>query len=140
MKIIFPTAELRDYVRVLRKIERAPAEAPLTSAAIRSLERARKNRAKDLLDASRAELSDAIQQLESAENTDEIRMKRESVIDISSYRDDEDETRAPDEARAQHVSFHETREDAPKRTRDNNSPDTNRKTISEVLHDFYDAK
>src|SRR5687767_15333159 len=31
--------ELRDYVAMLRKIERTPAESPVTSAAVRSLER-----------------------------------------------------------------------------------------------------
>jgi hypothetical protein len=40
----------------LRKIEREPAEAPQTSAAIRALERARRNRGKALLENSRAGL------------------------------------------------------------------------------------
>ena len=50
---VYPTAELRNYVKILRKIEREPGDAPLTSAAVRSLERARKIRAKSLLEASR---------------------------------------------------------------------------------------
>src|SRR5215217_6179825 len=40
-----PSAELRRYVDVLRRIEREPNEAPQTTAAIRSLERARRARA-----------------------------------------------------------------------------------------------
>ena len=40
-----PSPELRRYVEVLRRIEREPAEAPQTMAAIRSLERARRTRA-----------------------------------------------------------------------------------------------
>jgi hypothetical protein len=40
--VVYPSSELRGYVSVLRKIEREPSEAPLTSAAIRSLERRRK--------------------------------------------------------------------------------------------------
>lgn len=52
--VVFPTAELRDYVKLLRKIERDPAEAPLMSSAVRSLERARKNLGKKLLEESRA--------------------------------------------------------------------------------------
>ena len=52
--IVFPTRDLRNYVGMLRRIERAPAEAPLTYSAIRSLERARKNRSKALLEHSRA--------------------------------------------------------------------------------------
>ena len=51
---VYPTPELRNYVKVLRKIEREPSEAPLTSASIRALERARRLRGKALLDESRA--------------------------------------------------------------------------------------
>jgi hypothetical protein len=52
-----PSPELRRYVEVLRRIEREPAEAPQTMAAIRSLERARRTRAAAMLDESRARLS-----------------------------------------------------------------------------------
>jgi hypothetical protein len=50
----YPSPELRNYVKILRKIEREPAEAPQTSAAVRALERARRNRAKTILEESRA--------------------------------------------------------------------------------------
>ena len=50
---LYPTPELRDYAKTLRKIEREPAEAPQTSAAVRALERARRNRGKTLLEESR---------------------------------------------------------------------------------------
>ncbi|HEX8559007.1 MAG TPA: hypothetical protein VF668_12940 [Pyrinomonadaceae bacterium] len=53
-----PSAELRRYVEVLRRIEREPAEAPQTTAAIRSLERARRARAAAMLEESRAQLAD----------------------------------------------------------------------------------
>jgi len=56
-----PSPELRRYVRLLRKLEREPAEAPQTMAAIRSLERARRNRAAALLTESREKLSAAAQ-------------------------------------------------------------------------------
>ena len=49
-----PSAELRRYVEVLRRIEREPAEAPQTTAAIRGLERARRARAAAMLVESRA--------------------------------------------------------------------------------------
>jgi hypothetical protein len=52
--IVYPSTELRSYVNVLRKIEREPADAPLTSAAIRSLERGRKLKADRLLAESRS--------------------------------------------------------------------------------------
>jgi hypothetical protein len=49
-----PSAELRRYVEVLRRIEREPNEAPQTTAAIRGLERARRTRAAAMLEESRA--------------------------------------------------------------------------------------
>jgi hypothetical protein len=139
IKIIFPTNELRDYVRVLRKIERAPAEAPLTSAAIRSLERARKNRALALLNASRAQIDASPAQIETAENPDEIRAKRESVIDITSYRDDDADANERDPERASRAQFVDVKDDNSDEARDAHTPHKDRKTISEVLHDIYDA-
>src|SRR5687767_7914499 len=56
-----PSAELRRYVEVLRRIEREPAEAPQTTAAIRGLERARRARAAAMLEESRARLAAARQ-------------------------------------------------------------------------------
>ncbi len=56
-----PSPELRRYVRLLRKLEREPAEAPQTMAAIRGLERARRNRAADMLTESREKLNAAAQ-------------------------------------------------------------------------------
>jgi hypothetical protein len=44
-----PSPELRRYVQILRKLEREPALAPQTMAAIRSLDRARHNRAAFML-------------------------------------------------------------------------------------------
>lgn len=48
-----PSPELRRYVRILRELEREPGEAPQTIAAIRSLERTRRNFGAALLEASR---------------------------------------------------------------------------------------
>ncbi|HEX8285219.1 MAG TPA: hypothetical protein VF588_17820 [Pyrinomonadaceae bacterium] len=56
-----PSPELRRYVEVLRRIEREPAEAPQTTAAIRGLERARRARAAAMLEESRARLGAARQ-------------------------------------------------------------------------------
>lgn len=47
---ISPSPALARYVTILRKLEQTPAEAPRTVAAIRSLERARFNRAFTLLE------------------------------------------------------------------------------------------
>jgi tetratricopeptide (TPR) repeat protein len=51
-----PSPELRRYVQILRKLEREPTEAPQTMAAIRSLDRARRQRAAELLVQSREHL------------------------------------------------------------------------------------
>lgn len=50
---LYASPELKNYVKILRKIEREPAEAPQTSAAVRALERARRNRGKTILEESR---------------------------------------------------------------------------------------
>lgn len=52
-----PSPELRRYVTTLRKLEREPTEAPQTMAAVRSLERARRNRAANMLAESRERLN-----------------------------------------------------------------------------------
>ena len=138
IKIIFPTKELRDYVRVLRKIERAPAEAPLTSAAIRSLERARKNRAVNLLERSRTLVADAPTQIEDEEKADKIRPIMRSVTEPAGDHVDDAETnaRASD---AVDVTFANDKKEKGARGRDTRSPRLDRKTISEVLHDIYDT-
>ena len=64
-----PSTELRRYVQILRKLEREPAVAPQTMAAIRSLDRARHNRAAFMLAESRERLN-VITTLNSAPATD----------------------------------------------------------------------
>lgn len=54
------SSELRSYVRILRKLEREPAEAPQTTAAIRALERSRRHRAAVLLTESRSKAQETI--------------------------------------------------------------------------------
>jgi len=54
-----PSPDLRRYVEVLRRVEREPAEAPMTMAAIRNLERARRARAAAMLEESRVRLREA---------------------------------------------------------------------------------
>ncbi len=57
---LHPSPELRRYVQVLRRLEREPADAPQTMAAIRSLDRARRTRAAVMLEESRAQVSTAV--------------------------------------------------------------------------------
>jgi hypothetical protein len=117
--IVFPAKDLREYVRMLRRIERAPAEAPLTSAAVRSLERARKNRGKKMLEFSREQLATGtVKELHGEATASPSEPQRPtSIVD------------SPDE---RHAAIR------PKRKRTPRSPD-NRQTISEVLHDIYDT-
>ncbi|MEQ1603699.1 MAG: hypothetical protein ABL999_02410 [Pyrinomonadaceae bacterium] len=134
--IVYPSKELREYVRMLRKIERAPVEAPLTSSAIRSLERARKNRGKKLLEESRLELTKRVVPLEPKEQ------KLESIVD------------QPDDEKVEMNGFEPRIKEMPERVQTvppsftqtvrsslkdkPTEPPTDRKTISEVLHDIYD--
>lgn len=137
-KIIFPANELRDYVRVLRKIERSPAEAPLTSAAIRALERARKNRAHELLELSRAQIAASSPQLENAGEADKIRAGMHSVTDDESLDDDTKSANVRD-ANVVEISFTDDEKERSVKRRQKNSQHKTRKTISEVLHDIYDT-
>ncbi|MDT5271062.1 MAG: hypothetical protein QOH49_3248 [Acidobacteriota bacterium] len=57
-----PSSELRRYVDVMRRIEREPNEAPQTTAAMRSLERARRTHAAAMLEESRGRLTVVQQQ------------------------------------------------------------------------------
>ena len=138
--IVFPTKDLREYVRILRKIERAPAEAPLTSAAIRALERARKNRGRQMLDDSRLNLSKEVQQLPESEQRLESVV---DVLDLSDVADQHSETitdRETENGSIQPVAASFTssvsRKTPPRR--DGDTQNGNRQTISEVLHDIYD--
>lgn len=117
--IVFPSKDLRDYVRMLRKIERTPAEAPLTSAAVRSLERARKNRGAMILESSRQALASGRAEIaaESDMVSNDEPKKPQSVLDLA------EEPSSPEKS---------------KRRRTPRSPDS-RQTISEVLHDIYDT-
>jgi hypothetical protein len=58
--LLTASSELKSYVRILRKLEREPAEAPQTTAAIRALERGRRHRAAALLSESRQKLKEAL--------------------------------------------------------------------------------
>ena len=78
---LYPTPELREYAKTLRKIEREPAEAPQTSAAVRALERARRNRGKTLLEESR-KLYDATEQAK----REQVAERKYKKLDDSSER------------------------------------------------------
>lgn len=138
---VYPTPELQNYVKVLRKIEREPAEAPLTSASIRSLERARRLRGKALLEESRAayvEISSrtAPKPELPANGTaphppDESALANgQTIIDRLTEPPEPSPQPSPD-----HREPAKRREPSRKEKKD---PFANRKPISEVLHDIYD--
>jgi hypothetical protein len=77
-----PSSELRRYVQILRKIEREPTEAPLTMAAIRSLERARRHRALLMLEQSREQLNKK-PALEAVKNEEK---KKDEPLNLESVR------------------------------------------------------
>jgi hypothetical protein len=72
-----PSPELRRYVEVLRRIERDPADAPQTMAAMRSLERARRTRAEQMLEESRNRLSEEMR--EALPSSEKPRANREEA-------------------------------------------------------------
>jgi len=140
----YPTPELRNYVKILRKIEREPTEAPQTSAAIRALERARKNRGKVLLEQSRAEFKE------------QKRLRREATLEMKKQKAELAEAKAvtfqsitnePLESGEQiGLSFSDNAQNqnsngkSRRKNNSNNDKFANRKPITEVLHDIYDSK
>ena len=126
--IVYPTPELGEYVRILRKIERDPAKSPLTSSAVRSLERMRSNRGSDLLEESR-KLAATAPHNRQIESTDD----HARFID-SSYRSDN-----LDRESANSMGYSSARLGANEQE-ENDPPFAERKPITEVLHDIYDKK
>ncbi len=136
--IIFPTDDLREYVRLLRKIERSPAEAPLTSAAVRSLERARKNHGEKLLAISRAELEKPVGEIRAGPRAisivDDSVLQESETGSVAGY----DKGGEPPIPSARTTYLHAIAE--PKSGMGRRKPvKDDRKTISEVLRDIYDG-
>jgi hypothetical protein len=159
----YPSPELRNYTKILRKIEREPADAPQTSAAVRALERARRNRGKALLEESRAAAKEIskkkreaaaeqkrIKAEATAQNGKEAFMSTVSEAGIESYAEnksyaDNQEKSAPVSPKQPTQSV--TAAEEPARENGNSPKDqaqndlyNQRKPISEVLHDIYGEK
>jgi len=137
--IVFPTPELREYVKLLRKVEREPADAPQTSAAIRALERARKNAGKKLLEDSRAALDVAqIKQIEDSDRRPDS-FREMMKDDAENGTPSEFPQEAFDEpAHDNKYRFIDIPLDRKPVKHDPSAPYSDRKSISEVLHDIYD--
>lgn len=138
---VHPTPELRNYVKILRKIEREPADAPLTSAAVRSLERARKVRAATLLEASRTAYStgEPLAQNGHVLESGDVEISADEEhgrIDAPSYNE-----APPPHATIQAAFTQPTDQDAGKKKAKKSSKEeeyANRQPITDVLHDIYD--
>ena len=150
---VYPSPELRSYVKILRKIEREPAEAPQTSAAIRALERARRNRGKTILEDSRAGLkllngkknkAMAEQKKQIARlaeinaETNEPRLFQTSIVDEPAVKPERNGKPFAEANHIQNGNGENNRKE--KNPNSNDESFTNRQSISEVLHDIYDKK
>ncbi len=146
---VYATPELRNYVRILRKIEREPAEAPQTSAAIRALERARRNRGKAILENSREGLLllDGKKEKAMLEQKNQIQKLAEvngSKIAPKSIVDEVPEKFEPNNSQKTETkplqNGNGTKNQTEKNGRSNDELFSNRQSISEVLHEIYDKK
>jgi hypothetical protein len=154
---VYPSPDLRNYVRVLRKIEREPSEAPQTSSAVRALERARRTRGKIILENSRLQLKEldgkkeqAIIEKEQAMLEQKAQLDKLAVINANnvmpkSVVGDSDENISQNGGqRTEQINVHsfDNRNSQNKRKAEesNGDPFINRKPISEVLYDIYDRK
>lgn len=142
---IHPSIELRNYVKVLRKIESEPTEAPKTSEAISFLEHVRKNRGLKILKNSRKKLgketleegqrksfrrAQGRDELEKAIGTDSL-LKNVHDANVSTH---DDVQLATSKAKSE-------RQDVRQKKRVESLDDETfspRKPITEVLHDIYD--
>lgn len=154
---MYPSPDLRNYVKILRKIEREPAEAPQTSAAIRALERSRRNRGKSILELSRTQLKELNEkkqtlineQKKPVERLAEINTESSASPDASNNNGEKSQT---DEKSDRHGRpLFETggwqndgseikQKESENKENQKKEPFANRQPISEVLRDIYDKR
>ena len=147
---VYPSPDLRNYVKILRKIEREPAEAPQTSAAVRALERARRNRAKVMLDESRIALKEinkkkreaTLEQKNRKAELPESGFENKNQPSITSEPPESENVEQKDIPLDDAVNNQNTNGETKPRKRDTSNEDVfgNRKPITEVLHDIYDRR
>ena len=148
---IYPSPELRAYVKTLRKIEREPAESPLTSAAVRALERARRNRGKTLLESSRDELRKEefkrqvteLEQKQHRELAEQNEPKQfASIVSETVQKEVErqNQKQKSEDKSAENANGNAQSKEKRKKQKSAEDPFANYKSISEVLHDIYDSK
>lgn len=134
--IVYPTPELRNYVKILRKIEREPGDAPITSAAVRSLERMRRLRGKRILEDSRTQFSSGVlppadkefAEIAAPEPQHEDIHRNHNVIEAIFERDQQPAVASEEGDKIRRRSEKNTAKD----------DFSDRKPITEVLRDIYD--
>lgn len=139
----YPSPDLRNYVRILRKIEREPSEAPQTSAAVRALERARRNRGKALLEQSRIEFKEqkklrreaTLEQKKELAEAKADSVIRQSVTSEIGEKVEQNGATLFDATKPQNSNGKSRRKE-----KSSDEYFANRKPITEVLHDIYDNK
>jgi len=147
---VYPSPDLRNYARILRKIEREPSEAPQTSNAVRALERARRNRGKIILENSRLQLKELEGKKEQAMLEQKAQLDKLAIVNADNAAP-KSVVQNSEEFASQNGRIHseqintqnfENRNTQNKRMTEepNADPFVNRKPISEVLHDIYDRK
>lgn len=151
---LYPSPDLRNYARVLRKIEREPSEAPQTSSAVRALERARRNRGKIILENSRLQLKELESKKEQARLEEKAQLDKLVLINAdnnadnaaprSVVQDPEENVSQNGRHQTERTNVHpfdkRNSQNNRKTEESNNDPFINRKPISEVLYDIYDRK
>ncbi len=139
---VYPTPELRNYVKVLRKIEREPAEAPLTSASVRALERARRLRGRSILEESRAAYLESTRVAPKQELPAAPRTAAPMDVNVEARTNGDGRTiteRMQEPEPSPQPAVHSeprTRRESPRKEK--KDPFADRKPITEVLHDIYD--
>ncbi|MDQ3322366.1 MAG: hypothetical protein M3525_08050 [Acidobacteriota bacterium] len=142
----YPSPDLRNYVKILRAFEREPAEAPQTSAAVRALERARRNRGRVLLEHSRAEFKQLEEKKQAAafaeKKQKELAEKSAEKVFVSVVQNEANghshengRATSPIESQTKQNGAENQQRKKPKQSEDQFA---SRKPISEVLHDIYD--
>jgi hypothetical protein len=156
---VYPSPELKNYVKILRKIEREPAEAPQTSAAIRALERARRNRGKAILENSREELKllkgkkqklmiEQKKQIEKLAEINHETVAPQSIVDEPAVVSKQNgkafvEVKNVSESAVENNNGERKPVENNGKQKNGSSkedPFAHRQSISEVLHDIYDKK
>ena len=144
---VHPSSDLRGYVKTLRLIEQEPNKAPQTAAAVRTLERTRKNRGTQLLEESRDRIREAnLERPHIAETTEGVREELSAAVNENILLRSVTDTRVPhgetrsNERRKRQTVRRKSRGHHPEKSSgmDDDLFAKNRKPITEVLHDIYD--